>query len=63
MNEVKYEYFNVIESEEDTILVSNGFVCAINEGKVPTNEMTSEFHHVFVKDAEYGYKAINVNFK
>ena len=63
INLIENDYFNIIESEDDNILVSNGFMCAINDGKLPTNETTSEYHHIFVKDAEYGYKAKEINFK
>lgn len=43
--------------EDDFVYCSNGFVAAINRGLEPTSEITEEWHHSFVIDSEYGFKA------
>lgn len=53
--------FTIFES--DFIYVSLGFIAAIKRGLEPTNEKANEWHHIFVKDAEYGLKAEKINFK
>lgn len=48
--------------DDDFVYCSNGFVAALNRGMQPTNEITDEWHHYFVKDADYGFKAQKIYF-
>lgn len=60
---------NKIENEfpklfgyDDFIYVSNGFLNATQRGLTPTSDVNHEFHHYFVKDPEYGFKAQKIYF-
>jgi hypothetical protein len=49
--------------QQDFIYVSRGFVNALCRDLVPVLEITNEWHHFFVKDDEYGWKANKIYFK
>lgn len=60
---IENDFFGLNQDfNEDFIYVSRGFKAAIERGLEPTTEMTDEWHHYFVKDEDYGYKAKKIFF-
>jgi hypothetical protein len=62
-NELSFEFIlSNDDFSEDYIFVSRGFLNALKSGLTPTNDITSEWHHYFVKDSDYGYRAEKIYF-
>ncbi|MFA6336058.1 MAG: hypothetical protein WCX48_11025 [Bacteroidales bacterium] len=60
---LKIENEFLLNLDEDFIYVSRGFVHALEIGLKPVLFQTQEWHHLFVKDDEYGFKAEKIYFE
>ncbi len=60
---MKIENEFLLNLDNDFIYVSRGFVHALEAGLTPCFKQTSEWHHLFVKDDEYGFKAEKIYFE